>query len=94
MRQNGAVTDFQCTAVFPLEFSVLPQKNSEYLRADSPSGANSREKRALRNVLDISGLYLRKIFRSCKMHCFSMRLNTYQDLKHSISRPDIGETGG
>ena len=85
---------FSVLRFFRLSFQFYPKKIASILRADSPSDANSREMRALRNVLDISGLYLRKILRPCKMHCFSMRLSTYQGLKHSISRPDIGETGG
>ena len=92
--QKSAVTDFHYPAVFPPEFSVLPQKIFANLRADSLSDANSREIRALRNILNIKGLHLRKIFRPYKMHRFSMRLSTYQGLKHTISRPDIVETGG
>ena len=92
--QKSAVTDFNHPAVSTLEFSVLPQKIFANLRADSLSDANSREIRALRNILNIKGLHLRKIFRPYKMHRFSMRLSTYQGLKHSISRPDIVETGG
>ena len=71
--QKSAVTDFQYPAVFPLKFSVLPQKIFAYLRADSPPDANTRKIRALRNTLNIKCLHLRKIFRPCKMHRFSMR---------------------
>ena len=71
-RQYGALSDFQYHAVFPPEFSVLPQKISENLRADFPPDANSRKIRVLCNLLNIKGLNVKTDFPSCNMHCFSM----------------------
>ena len=66
-----ALSDFQYPAVFPSEFSVLPRKINEYLRADFPPDANSRKIRDLRKVLDINNLHPRDIFSLCNKHCFS-----------------------
>ena len=66
----GAVTDFQYHAFFSPEFSVLPRKINENLRANFPSDANTREIRALRKMLYINNLHLRVIFSSHEMHRF------------------------
>ena len=71
-RQYGALSDFQHSVFFSSEFSVLPQKISENLRADFPSDANSRKIRVLRNLLNINGLNVKTDFPSCNMHCFGM----------------------
>ena len=94
VKQSGAVTHFQCHAIFPSEFSVLPQKSSAYLRADSPADANSRNMRGLLKTLNIKDLYLRHIFSPRKKHCFSMRLSPYQGLKCLISHPKRDKIGG
>ena len=41
MKQYGALTDFKCPILFSSEFSILPKKIREYLRADSPWNANT-----------------------------------------------------
>ena len=89
--QYGALSDFHHHAIFSSEFSVLPQKSSEYLRADSPSDVNSRILSSIYKTLNINNLYLRVIFSSCNKHRFSMRLSPYQGLKRTISHPDTGE---
>ena len=94
VKQSGAVTHFQCHAIFQSEFSVLPQKSSAYLRADSPSDANSQNMRDLLKRLNIKDLYLRHIFPPRKKHCFSMRLSPYQGLKCLISHPKRDRIGG
>ena len=68
-----ALSDFQYPAVFPSEFSVLPRKISEYLRADTPSDANSRIIRVLCKVLNIKYLYLTYVFSFCDKHRLSMQ---------------------
>ena len=55
-KRSGQLTDFQYPAVFPFEFSVLPRKISEYLRADFPSDVNSRKIRVLFKMLNIKDL--------------------------------------
>ena len=94
MKQSRGVTHFQCHAIFPSEFSVLPQKSSAYLRADSPSDANSQNTRDFLKTLNIKDLYSRHIFSPCKKHCFSMRLSPYQGLKCLISHPKRDRIGG
>ena len=69
-KQYGPLSDFQHPAVFPSEFSVLPLKSSEYLRADFPSDANTREMRAVYKLLDSNDLHSEVIFPSCEMHRF------------------------
>ena len=93
VKQSRAVTHFQCHAIFPSEFSVLPQKSSAYLRADSLSDANSQNTRDLFKTLNIKDLYSRHIFPPCKKHCFSMRLSPYQGLKCLISHPKTDGIG-
>ena len=66
--QYGALSDFQYHAVFPPEFSVLPQKISENLRVGSPSDANSREMREFYKILNVKGLYTREIFLTHEKH--------------------------
>ena len=89
--QYGALSDFQYHAIFSSEFSVLPQKSSEYLRADSSSDANSRILSSIHKTLNVNNLYSRVIFPSCNKHRFSMRYSPYQGLKRTTSRPDTGE---
>ena len=93
VKQSGAVTHFQCHAIFQSEFSVLPRKYSVYLRADSPADANSQNMRDLLKTLNIKDLYSRHIFPPCKKHCFSMRLSPYQGLKYLISQPETDIIG-
>ncbi len=94
VKQSGGVTHFQCHAIFQSEFSVLPQKSSAYLLADSPADANSQNTRDLFKTLNIKDLYSRHIFPPCKKHCFSMRLSPYQGLKCLISHPETDGIGG
>ena len=89
-----ALSDFQYPAVFPSEFSVLPKKINEYLRADSPSDANSRKIRDLRKTLDINNLHPRGIFPLCNKHCFSTWYCPFQRLICAISHHEMGKTGG
>ena len=93
VKQSRVVTHFQCHAIFQSEFSVLPQKSSAYLRADSPEDANSQNMRDLLKILNIKDLYLRHIFPPRKKHCFSMRLSLYQGLKCLISHPETDIIG-
>ena len=93
VKQSGAVTHFQCHAIFQSEFSLLPQKSSVYLLADSPADANSQNTRDLLKRLNIKDLYSRHIFPPRKKHCFSMRLSPYQGLKCLISHPETDIIG-
>ncbi len=93
-KQKRAVTDFQYPAIFPSEFSVLPQKISENLRADSASDANSREIRVLYKPLNIKHLHTRGIFLSSKTHYFSTWYGPFHGLKRAISHPKTDVTGG
>ena len=82
------------SVVFPLEFSVLPQKINEYLRADFPSDANMRKIRVLHKWLDASDLHPETIFSSYEMHRFSTWYCLFQGVKCTISHPDTDQTGG
>ena len=90
----GAVTDFQHHAFFSPEFSVLPRKINENLRADFPSDANTREIRALRNILYIKNLHLRVIFSSHEMHRFSTWYSPFHCLICTILHHETDKTGG
>ena len=90
----GAVTDFQYHAVFSPEFSVLPRKINENLRADFPSDANTRKIRVFLKTLYINSLHPEAIFSSHEMHRFGTWYGPYQGLKHAISHPETDETGG
>ena len=94
MEAIRAVTDFQYHEIFLPEFSVLPTKISEYLQADSPSNANTREMTDLHKVLNINNLHLETIFSPYNMHRFGMRYSPFQGLKCTISPPDIGANRG
>ena len=94
MEAIRAVTDFQYHEIFLPEFSVLPTKISEYLQADSPSDANTREMTDLHKVLNINNLHLETIFSPYNMHRFGMRYSPFQGLKCTISPPDIGANRG
>ena len=93
MKQTRAFSNCKHVAVFPQEFSVLPQKTSAYLRADFPSGANTREIRALSKHLYNNDLRPEAIFQSHKMHHFCMRYGPFQGMKHTISHPETNENG-
>jgi len=88
--QKSAVTDFHHPAVFPLEFSVLPQKTSAYLRTDSSSGANTRNMRDFYNLLNINDLCSKSISLQCNMHHFGLRNGLFRRLKSTISHPEMG----
>ena len=90
----GVLSNFQYPAIFQSEFSVLPRKISENLRADSPSDANSREIRVLYKLLNIKHLHTRYIFLSCKTHYFSTWYGPFHGLKRAISHPKTDLTGG
>lgn len=72
---------FKYPVTFSPEFSALPLKISQYLRADSAYDINTQKMRGLRNLLIINSLCLDIILRPCNKHRFSMRLNPYQGLK-------------
>ena len=89
-----ALSNFKRLAIFSSEFSVLPPKISEFLRADSPSDANTRKIRGLHRTLNISGLHSTAIFSSCNKHRFGMWYCPFQGLKCVISHPKTAETTG
>lgn len=55
-KRSGQLTDFLYPVVFLSEFSVLPRKINEYLRAEFPSDVNSRKIRVLFKILNIKDL--------------------------------------
>ena len=71
--ENTELSNFQYPAIFSSEFSVLPQKSSAYLRADSPSGANSRILRGYPKILDARHLHTTIILSAYEKHCLGMR---------------------
>ncbi len=87
-KATRALSDFKYPAVFSSEFSVLPQKTSAYLRASSPSDANTRKIKDLCKQLNIKYLQATNTFPSCNKHHFSMRYCPYQGLKRTMSCPD------
>ena len=88
-RHIVALSNCKQILIFRSGFPVLPRKISEYLRADSPSGANSRIIRGWYKTLSVRYLYLTTIFSCRNKHHFSMRYCPYQGLKCLISRHDI-----
>ena len=94
MKQYGRLSNCNRILIFPSEFSVLPQKLSEYLRTDSPSDANTRKIRTLRKLLNTSNLYTGTIFSSCNKHHFSMWYCLFQGPKCAISHHEMGGTTG
>ena len=71
-------------------FHILPRKISAYLRADSPSGANTRKIRHFRKILKTSNLYLMGILSLCEKHHFGLRNGLYWDAKWCFSAPEMG----
>ena len=92
--QYGLFTDFQHPVIFSSEFSVLPQKINENLRADFPSDTNTRKIRVSLKTLYINSLHSEAIFSSHEVHRFGTWYGPYQGLKHAISHPETDETGG
>ena len=69
----GQLSNRNLISVFAPEFPDIPRKISEYLRTDSPSGANLRVMRALRKQLNSNNLCLKGIFMHCKKHHFDLQ---------------------
>ena len=67
------LSDCNRILIFRSEFPDIPRKISEYLRTDSPSGANLRVMRALRKQLNSNNLCLKGIFMHCKKHHFDLQ---------------------
>ena len=86
----GQLSNRNRISVFAPEFPDIPRKISEYLRTDSPSGANLRVMRTLRKQLNSSDLCLRDIFTHCKMHHIGMRNGPYRVPKQAILHSEIG----
>ena len=63
------------------------------MRADLPSGANTRIMRGFYNILNISDLCLRAISLHCKKHHFAMQNGPYRGLKCTISHHEMGFIG-
>ena len=91
-RNTVALSNCKQILIFRSGFPVLPRKFSEYLRADSPSGANSRIIRGRYKTLSVRHLYLTTVFSCRNKHRFSMRYCPYQGLKCLISRHDMDLT--
>ena len=90
MKQYGALTDFKCPILFSSEFSILPLKISEYLRADSPWNANTRIMKIFYKTLNVNELYLRYVFLNFKKHHSDMWLSPFQGPKSIKSHLKIG----
>ena len=71
-------------------FPDIPRKISAYLRAESSSGANTRNMRCFYNMLNINHLYLKGISPLCKKHHFGMRNRPFRRLKSTISQSNMG----
>ena len=76
--RNVQLSNWKRILIFPSEFSVLPRKISAYLRAESPSGANTRKIRGFSKILNINSLYLMVILSHCKKHHFTFRNGPFQ----------------
>ena len=87
-----ALSNCKQILIFWSGFPVLPRKISEYLRADSPSGTNSRIIRGWHKTLSVRYLYLRTVFSCRNKHHFSMQYCPYQGLKCLISCHDMDLT--
>ena len=83
---------FRLKADFDFSIRVYgyTRKISAYLRADSPSGANTRIMRGLHNTLYINYLCLKSILSFYNMHHFGMRNGPYWSAKWPISHPKMG----
>ena len=88
-KQYRQLSNCKQILIFRSGFPVLPRKISEYLRADSPSGANSRIIRGWYKTLSVKYLYLITVFSYRNKHHFSMQYCPYQGLKCLISRHDM-----
>ena len=76
--RNVRLSNWKRILIFPSEFSVLPRKISAYLRAESPSGANTRKITGFSKILNINSLYLMVILSHCKKHHFTFRNGPFQ----------------
>lgn len=94
MKLTRTLSAYKQVAFFSSEFSVLPSKINEYLRADSPSNANTWKTNSLCKYLYIINLHPRIISPSHEMHHFSMRYGPFRVLIRTISHPDTGINGG
>lgn len=93
LKQYGALSDFKYSMIFPSEFSLLPRKINDYLRAYSPQDANTRNTIDLCKTLNNNSLHQRDIFPPCNKHHFSIQLSPYQGLKNTLSQPNMGLNG-
>ena len=89
-KPKGQLTDCNRILIFPLEFPVLPRKISAYLRTDSHSGANTRNIRGFRKILNINNLTSEDVFSLCNIHHFGMRYGLYWSAIWCFSAPEMG----
>ena len=76
--------------IFTSGFPDIPRKISAYLRADFPSGANTRQISGFYKILNINDLCLRDILSLCKKHHFGLRNGLFWRPKSTISHPEMG----
>ena len=79
--RNVLLSNWKRILSFRPEFSTIPRKISAYLRAESPSGANTRKIRGFYNVLNISDLYMKGVSSFCEMAHFRSQYRPYRSLK-------------
>ena len=89
-KQNGPLSNYNRILIFPPQFPDIPRKISAYLRANLPSGANTRIMRCFNNVLIINVLYLKGISSHCKKHHSGLQNGPFRRLKSTISHPKMG----
>ena len=90
IKQHGQLSIYNRILVFRSGFPDIPRKISAYLRADFPSGANTRKIRAFRKILNINDLCLRGISSLCEKHHFGLRNGLYWGAKWCFSASEMG----
>ena len=90
IKQHGQLSIYNLILVFRSGFPVIPRKISAYLRADFPSGANTRKIRVFRKILNINDLCLRGISSLCEKHHFGLRNGLYWSAKWCFSASEMG----
>lgn len=89
-KQYVTLSNYKQILIFPSEFSVLPNKISKYLQANSLSDANTRDISDFYNILGINILHFKANFTFYNKHRFSTWLCPYQRLKSPKTHPNMG----
>ena len=90
IKQHGQLSIYNRILVFRSGFPDIPRKISAYLRADFPSGANTRKIRGFHKMLNISNLCLMGISSLCEKHHFGLRNGLYWSAKWCFSASEMG----